>query len=148
MSFKCTRAVAKAQGLSANALNLLVRLADFADHRGRSWYSQATLSERLAVSERTIRRSLAELEASGWIDRERRARQSGRRSDVVTVNDLATAAKHVAGRLELRLFNVIEPGIDGGKGVGKSVRNRPIWPVAQPAKFAGCPIEEPIRKNR
>lgn len=144
MSLKFTRAVAKAQGISRSAKALLVILADVADRRGRSFYRQEALADLACASVRTVRRALDELVDSGWIEREHRQRLDGSRtSDLITVRDLAGAAKHVANRdqLELRLLPVINGGKVGGSSVDEAQSNRPNWPLGQPAKLAG---QEPI----
>jgi DNA-binding transcriptional MocR family regulator len=135
MSLKHTRAISKAQGLTRRANHLLRILADVADQRGRSFYRQERLADLAGASVRTIRSALAELEQSGWIEREHRQRLDGSRtSDLITVQDPAKAAKHVFNRLqpELRLF----PLIDGGSSVDRSRSNRQDLPLGQPARFA------------
>lgn len=111
MSLKHTRAAAKARGLSAKAKALLMVLADRADAKGRSFARQEVLAEDMGVSKRTVMRAFEELDASGWITRERRHRRDGTRtSDLVTVHDLETAARHVEAMLRLPLMVAIAGG--------------------------------------
>lgn len=143
MSLKWTRAVAKAEGLSAKAGNVLRFLADAADDRhGRSFYRQDQIAARLGLSERTVRAALAELETAHWIVRERRFRNNGTRlSDLITLRTLEEAARASArhvhfAQLELPLMRVV----DGGQACEE--------PRRQPAKSAGgatgkiCRLEE------
>lgn len=64
----------------------LVALADHAAPHGdnpqhQCWPSQETLSQRVCVSERQVRRILDSLEGRGLIKRERRSSKEGRLSD-------------------------------------------------------------------
>lgn len=118
MSLTFTRAVAKARGLSAKAHALLRVLADRADAKGRSFARQETLAYEMGVSKRTVMRAFAELEASGWISRERRHRRDGTRtSDLVTVYDMEAAAKRAEAMLRLPLMVAIA----GGRACGEAV---------------------------
>lgn len=60
---------------------VLLALADYADKDGICFPSQATLGDKVALSERTVRASLSELEEAGFITRTNRSSTAGRRSD-------------------------------------------------------------------
>lgn len=107
------RAVARSQGIAKAAKAVLVALADHSDHRtGRTFVGQDTLAAEAGVSRRTVIRAMAELEALGWITRERRHTRKGyRTSDYVTVRDPARVAEHQAAMLRLPLM----VSISGGK---------------------------------
>ncbi len=62
---------------------VLLALADYADKDGICFPSQATLGDKVDLSERTVRGCLAELEALGFITRTVRSSTSGRRSDSI-----------------------------------------------------------------
>lgn len=64
---------------------VLLALADYADINGLCFPSQATLGDKVDLSERSVRNALAELEALGLISRESRSSTSGRRTDVITL---------------------------------------------------------------
>lgn len=62
---------------------VLLALADYADKDGLCFPSQATLGDKVALSERTIRTCLADLETKGLISRTPRSSTEGRRSDLI-----------------------------------------------------------------
>lgn len=65
---------------SAATKAILFVLADYADSEWSSFASQRRIAAEAEVSERTVRRTLADLEASGIIRRERRHRKDGTRT--------------------------------------------------------------------
>lgn len=134
--------------MTPKAKNLLRVLADRADKEGRSFARQTTLAEDLGVSERTIRDALKELEAMCWIERERRFRRDGSRtSDLITVRDLETAAKHAEAMLRLPLMVAITGGQAVDKSGDQATPNRQNLPVVQPAKSAGYRYEPTTSKE-
>lgn len=142
-TLKFTRIAAKARGLTPRAHHVLRVLAERADAKGRSFAKQETLAEDMGYSERTVRRALAELEGCGWIVREHRQRRDGSRtSDLITVQDLATAARHAEAALMLPLMRVLAGGGQvGAQHVDNSQSNRTTCPVGQPDNMAG--LESP-----
>lgn len=62
---------------------VLLALADYANLDGTCFPSQATLGDKVDLSERSIRTALNELEALGLISRESRSSTSGRKTDVI-----------------------------------------------------------------
>ena len=64
---------------------VLLALADYADKDGICFPSQATLGDKVDLSERSIRTALDALEGMGLIIREARSSTFGRRSDVVKI---------------------------------------------------------------
>ena len=144
MSHKHSRAVIEAQGLTAKAKLVLLDLADRADPKGRCWPRQATIADRTGLSPRTVWAALNELEANGWICRERRYRPNdgSRTSDMITVRDLQGAAEHVAATLQLPLMRVI--GTSAGPGavpLSAYPQDLRVGLVARPAK------QEPINQT-
>ena len=140
MSLKYTRAVSKAQGLTARAKNVLRVLADRADNHGRCFPSHEQLAIDTEMSQRTIVRAMNELRASGWITCERRNRKDGSRcTDLITVRTLAEAAKALEPHPELRLFRVVElPSVPQSKV--------PTCHLGQSAKLAQQD-NQPIKKE-
>lgn len=59
---------------------VLVVLADYADDRGYSFPGIDTIARRSSVSERTVIRVLNDLEENGYVSRERRVLESGKRT--------------------------------------------------------------------
>ena len=71
-------------GVSQAEKLLLIVLANYADENGRCWPSQATLSQKTCMSDRSIRTAFVRLEGLGLIIRERRTRKDGSRtSDMI-----------------------------------------------------------------
>lgn len=138
MSLAFTRLVAKrGKGLSAKANSVLRVLADRADTKGRCFPSQACLAEDADLSPRSVFAALKELEATGWIIRERRQRKDGSRtSDLITIRDEEAIARHVEAMLRLPLMAVIA----GGKPVDNAVDNGSTYSqglrLGQLARFA------------
>lgn len=62
---------------------VLLALADYADKDGVCYPSQATLGDKVDLSERSIRTALEALEGLGLITREARSSTFGRRTDVI-----------------------------------------------------------------
>lgn len=62
---------------------VLLALADYANLDGTCFPSQATLGDKVDLSERSIRTALAELEALGLISRESRSSTGGRKTDII-----------------------------------------------------------------
>lgn len=62
---------------------VLLALADYANLDGICFPSQATLGDKVDLSERSIRTALNELEALGLISRESRSSTSGRKTDII-----------------------------------------------------------------
>lgn len=148
MSLKYTRAVAKAPGLSAKAGNVLRKLADMADAKGRCFPRQETLAYELSVSERTVRAALKELESMCWITREKRHRRDGSRtSDLITVRDQVEALRAAEAMLRLPLMVAIRGGAAVDKTGENSQSNRQNLPVVQPAKSAGYKEEPTTSKD-
>jgi hypothetical protein len=68
----------------AGLTHLTGTLAAFSDEKGVTWRSQATLAERMAVTERCVRRWLRALEKLGVIQRAHRSNgRGGRTSDLI-----------------------------------------------------------------
>jgi DNA-binding MarR family transcriptional regulator len=86
---------------SANHKMVLVVLADYAHpDDGTCFPSQTTIAKRALLSERTVRQVLADLEADGFIKRERRSRPDGTRtSDLIALGPIGLPAQF-AGRAE------------------------------------------------
>lgn len=59
---------ARAGRLSEGALRVLIAFADFADEEGKAWPSARTLAQAAHVSDRSVRRSLGELERAGILE--------------------------------------------------------------------------------
>lgn len=65
---------------------VLLSLADRANFEWQCWPSQATIAAETEMTDRNVRRILAELEAGGFIHRERRPGPGGHRSsDMITL---------------------------------------------------------------
>lgn len=127
--------------MSGNAMALLRVLADRADKRGRLFAGQETLADDRGVSRRTIMRAFAELEAAGWVERERRHRRDGTRtSDLVTLRDLEGAAAHIARALQLPLM----VAISGGKPVDNTGDQVTNWHLGLSDNLAQ---QEPISQK-
>lgn len=143
MSLKFTRLVARrSKGLSTKAGNVLRVLADRADNKGRCWPSQDTIADDANMSSRTAFAALKELEAAGWIERERRHRHDGsRRSDMITIRDEEGIARHVEAMLRLPLMVAINGGQPVSKAVDSSQANSQDLRLGQLARFA---THEPI----
>lgn len=62
---------------------VLLALADYANLEGICFPSQATLGDKVDLSERSIRTALGELEALGLISRESRSSTGGRKTDII-----------------------------------------------------------------
>lgn len=62
---------------------VLLALADYANLDGTCFPSQATLGDKVDLSERSIRTALGELEALGLISRESRSSTAGRKTDII-----------------------------------------------------------------
>lgn len=128
-------------GLSASARAVLRVLADYADDKGRSFPSQVTLATDTGLSERTVRTALSQLEAAGWIVRERRYRPGGcRSSDLVTIQDADRRAAYLAKVRRLPLVALMDGGRAGEPPVRETV-NKSVDPVEDkatlPAMVAG-----------
>ena len=109
VSLAHTRIVARAQGLTVRAKNVLRVIADRADKHGRCFPSQECLAFDTGMSPRSIWTALQELTESGWIVRTRRWRKDGSRcSDLIEVQDLEAAAAHVAASLKLPLMVTVD----------------------------------------
>ena len=65
---------------------VLLALADYANQEGVCFPSQATLGDKVDLSERSVRTALGELEALGLISRESRSSTGGRRSDSIRLS--------------------------------------------------------------
>lgn len=59
---------------------VLVVIADYADDKGYAFPGVETIARRASISERTLTRVLADLEANGFIERERRHLANGNRT--------------------------------------------------------------------
>lgn len=146
MSLKFTRAVERAQGISARAKSLLMILADKADRHGRSFYRQEMLAEFACCSRRTVVSALADLEAAGWITRTHQQRRDGSRSsDVISVHDLTKAAKNVVDRQQLQLPLLLL--IDCEEAVDNSLSKVQDLHIGQSARFAQLLDSYPIKKE-
>jgi DNA-binding MarR family transcriptional regulator len=143
MSLKFTRMVARrSKGLSTKAGNVLRVLAERADNNGRCWPSQDTIAEDANVSSRTAFAALKELEAAGWIERERRQRRDGSRtSDMITIRDEEGIARHVEAMLRLPLMVAINGGQAVDSSGDKAKSNSQDLRLGQLARFA---THEPI----
>lgn len=76
---------------------LLLVLADYADEAWSCFPGQATLAAETELSERSVRRQLAELEADGFITRTERRRDNGyRTSDRIVLCGANTSAEQPA----------------------------------------------------
>lgn len=138
----------KAQGLHKRERYVLCELGKIAGKDGRSWYRQDTLAARLAMSVRTLRTALANLEGCGWIARERDWHRTGkkrgcRKADVVQLRTLAEAAAWVAARLNQDLAAVSAATVDGGGGDGPGPGVR----QPQPRRSAGKSVNTPTRRH-
>lgn len=70
----------KVTGLPSTQKFLLVALADFADEAHSCYPGQAKLAEMVGVHRQAVSRNLGQLEAAGFISRQRRQRDDGYRS--------------------------------------------------------------------
>lgn len=105
------RLARKARGLSPKAKSALMALASYADPVGRSFPSQQTLADDMGCSPRTAWAALEELEAGGWIVREKRQRRDGSRtSDLITIQDAARRDAYLARMRRLPLVAMLEGG--------------------------------------
>jgi hypothetical protein len=59
---------------------VLVVIADYADDKGYAFPGADTIARRASISERTLTRVLADLEANGYLERERRSLINGNRT--------------------------------------------------------------------
>lgn len=95
------KSVAEAQGLLRRQADVLRALAQRINPDGQCWPSQRTIAEDANLSPRSVWQSLEELEAAGWISRERRSKRTGHRSsDLITLRTLEQAAAWAARKLE------------------------------------------------
>lgn len=89
--------------IDAMQLAVLIHLIDYW-HRpdNMPWPKKATLAERLGVSEKTIQRAMAGLEAEGLIQREKRFRpdNGGRTSNRYDLSPLVERLKGLAEEME------------------------------------------------
>lgn len=112
---------------------VLLALADYANLDGACFPSQATLGDKVDLSERSIRTALAELEALGLISRESRSSTFGRRSDVIRLTfsspcnrqNLPVAQPEKSGKKEA-------PATGSGLPVATSILNQSdIYPLPE-----------------
>ena len=76
MSLKVMSAVWESNAGPAVSRMVLLALADFADDSGKAWPSINAIAKRCAISARSVNRCIAELEANGHLERERRFNNS------------------------------------------------------------------------
>lgn len=99
MSIQAVSWAISARVRNPGAKLLLIALANYADERGECWPSQERLERDTELSERTIRTKLKLLEDGGFLSREERRSDAGRRaSDFYTLHMGQPA--NVAGRSE------------------------------------------------
>ncbi|WP_161512724.1 helix-turn-helix domain-containing protein [Actinomyces howellii] len=134
---------------------VLAALADQADDDGWCWPSQATVAERCEMGERTVRRHIATLRDLGLLTPVARSSTWGRRSNGYQLHIGAQVDESLESRQPAKLAGCGEP-VDNSPvdnlpeeevfvenpATGQSglLRNRPDWPVAQPAN-GGRPQE-------
>ena len=129
---------------------VLLVLAGFADDDGKAWPSADTIACRTGQSRSTVQICLAELEASGWIQGERRRKGERHDSTIYTVMETGTAVtRKFVGR---KSADDGPRGIPSGaghtaRGAGHTARGayhqgRAIQPEGQHliARGAGQPI--------
>lgn len=86
MSIQAITAAFALEGVGPSEKLLLLALANYADEHGRSYPSQKRLAGDTGLSERTIRRLLAEMADAGLLARKERTRSDGSRSsDIITL---------------------------------------------------------------
>lgn len=128
MSFALSRAVERIVGLTTPQVALLGKLCAMADAKGVCWPSHELLAERLGCSERTVIRTMAQLEKMGWVTRQRRHRADGSRTtNLITVHDPETVLQRQAAALQYALFLPLP----GGRTCGQAGDE-------MPAKVTGC----------
>lgn len=112
---------------------VLLALADYADKDGACFPSQATLGDKVDLSERSIRTALEALEGMGLILREARSSTFGRRSDVIRLTfsspcnrqNLPVAQPEKSGKKEA-------PATGSGLPVASSILNQSdIYPLQE-----------------
>lgn len=99
---------------SATLKGVLVAVANYADERGRCWPSQERLAWLTEMGERTVRRSLLELEEKGFLKRQDRFESGKRLSDMITLNFQrperpVEPAATVAGGQAARVAGLVRP---------------------------------------
>ena len=86
MSIQAITAAFALEGVGPSEKLLLLALANYADENGRSYPSQKRLASDTGLSDRTIRRLLAEMADAGLLTRTERTRSDGSRSsDIITL---------------------------------------------------------------
>ena len=86
-----------AKCISASEKAVLFVLANYADEHGKCWPSQRTVAAQACVSERTVRRVMADMEARSLISREMRSRHDGSRQSDITILSLKSAPDTMSG---------------------------------------------------
>ena len=77
------------RALSAASRVVYFTLTTYAGNEGQAWPKQSTLAEVTGYTERTVRRSIAELEGAGFLCSEVRDPSSWRRTNIYTLIDPA-----------------------------------------------------------
>jgi GntR family transcriptional regulator len=79
-------------GITHTGIALYALLGRYADRNGRSWPGIRTLAQRLQVSDRTIQRTLRDLEAAGALSVEVRTSSQGQQSNLYVLEVVTPAS--------------------------------------------------------
>jgi predicted transcriptional regulator len=101
-------------GLSSTQLVILLQLMDWwTDPERQPWSSKETLSQRMKISERQLQRQIAELEKAGFVKREEKITNRGKRPNTYNLSGLVHKLKELAPDFKLAkasLKQVEKPG--------------------------------------
>lgn len=132
------------QTLKGNDKSVLLSLANFADDKGFCWPSHATLAQHAGCSTATVKRSLAALEARGYIAHEARTRPGrGKTSNCYTlalsvlVFKVEPKAQHLEPVAQIDLSGIQKPVAHGEPSENEK-------PVAQFVEAGSSICTEPV----